>query len=211
MIRHHTPILAGLVLATSLLAGCSGGTVGGTPSTAAGSTSAAPGSSDEVPKIANPLPATVLAGNPCDALTSGDISRFLGDANPAQPGEDQIGPNCRWTNASRSGAGVDVSYQTKAGGGLSLAYKNVKPVAQRFDELDPVQGYPAVGYLIGGKVTTTTDAYSQSFCEVVVGIRDDLAYSISLSLGDSARGKKDPCDVGRNIADAVLTNLRTRS
>ncbi len=47
---------------------------------------------------------------------------------------------------------------------------------------------------------------------VVVGIADDLAYSVSLSVGDSAaRAGKDACDLGRGVADTVLTNLKAKA
>ncbi|MFJ1765908.1 DUF3558 family protein [Amycolatopsis sp. NPDC088138] len=117
-----------------------------------------------------------------------------------------LGPSCDWASTSGSAAGILVGYETKARQGLSLTYKNEKPKASRWvDDLEAVQGYPAVGYVDVG----TTDNRT---CVVVVGVADDLAYSVSLSLGDSAaQAGKDACTLGRGVADTVLTNLKARA
>jgi hypothetical protein len=85
-------------------------------------------------------------------------------------------------------------------------YQNVKPTAVRWEELQPVQGYPAIGYLPNGD-----DPTNKRDCQIVVGVADNLTYSVGLALGECVVGKKDPCDVGRNVADAVMTNLKARA
>jgi hypothetical protein len=47
---------------------------------------------------------------------------------------------------------------------------------------------------------------------VTVGISDELAYSVSLTLGDKAAAAgKDACRLGRGVADTVMTNLKARA
>jgi hypothetical protein len=47
---------------------------------------------------------------------------------------------------------------------------------------------------------------------IVVGISDELAYSISLTLSDGAVAQhKDACVLGPEAADAVMTNLKARA
>ena len=70
-----------------------------------------------------PLSSTVLDGSPCDtALTSDQVSTFLGDATPGKPSDSELGPICNWSSNSGSGAGIAVSYRTKSDQGISLAY-----------------------------------------------------------------------------------------
>jgi hypothetical protein len=204
--------LAGMAIAVITLAGCSGNTVAGNPTPNSGSTpsTSAPSSSsaEDAPSVQNPLPAKVLDGSPCDtALTTADVTKFIGNSTPAKPDEDPTGNICFWHNLAGDNASLGVTYQTKADGALRLAYKNVKPSAARWDVLQPIQGYPAVGYLAAGD-----DPANKSQCHVVVGISDHLAYSVDMTLSDTATQKGiDPCDAGRNVADQVLTNIKART
>lgn len=152
----------------------------------------------------NPLPAKVMDGSPCDsALTEQELTDYLGQPGAAKPKDSELGPMCDWASTSGSGAGILVAYETKTGQGLSLTYKVEKPKAGRWvDDLAPVQGYPAVGYVDVG-------ASGQRSCVIVVGVADDLAYSVSLVLGSDSG--KDACQLGRGVADTVLTNLKARA
>ncbi|WP_370969740.1 DUF3558 domain-containing protein [Amycolatopsis sp. cg9] len=159
------------------------------------------------PKVENPLAAKTLDGSPCDsALTADQVTGYLGQVNAPKATDDALGPMCDWASSSGSAAGILVIYETKNNEGISLAYKNEKPKAKRWvDDLEPIQGYPAVGYVDTG----TTDNRT---CVIVVGISDELAYSVSLSIGDSAvQAGKDACQLGRGVADTVLTNLKARA
>ncbi|MCR6489531.1 DUF3558 domain-containing protein [Amycolatopsis sp. OK19-0408] len=162
---------------------------------------------DGAPEVGNPLPATVLDGSPCDsALTAEQVTGYLGETRAPKPDDTVLGRTCDWNSSSGSSAGILVGYDTKTGEGLSLPYKNEKPKAKRWvDDLEPIQGYPAVGYVDTG----TTDNRT---CVIVVGISDELAYTVSLSIGDSAvQAGKDTCQLGRGVADTVLTNLKARA
>jgi len=159
--------------------------------------------------VQNPLPAKVLDGSPCDsALTTRQLESFLGEPKPAEPSTDALGTACSFRAASGSGAGFSIGYQTKSDQGISLPYQSVKPKAARWVELDPIDGYPAIGY--ANNVGAPKD--DKKFCVVVVGISDQLAYSVSLGLGDKAyRDGKDSCDLGRDVAAEVLKNLKARA
>ena len=135
-----------------------------------------------------PLPAKVLDGSPCDsALTVEQITTFLGGPEQPKPSTDQLGAACDWSNVD-AGATFTVGYQTKSDQRISLAYKSVKPSAKRWLDLDPVQGYPGIGYV----VTELVPGQNKN-CVVVVGISDELAYSVSLVIGDAgAKQAKTP-------------------
>ncbi|MEV6440708.1 DUF3558 domain-containing protein [Amycolatopsis sp. NPDC051716] len=207
MRRHVLLAATAVTLGTALLASCTGKTpTNGTAGPATTSSSAELPNSG-APKVGNPLPAAALAGSPCDsALTADQLTGYLGQPTAPKTSDTELGPTCDWASASGTAAGILVGYDTKSGQGLSLAYKNVKPKAKRWvDDLQPVQGYPAVGYVDAG----TTDNRA---CVIVVGVADDLAYSVSLSIGDSAvQAGKDACQLGRGVADTVLTNLKARA
>jgi hypothetical protein len=205
--RHHILMIATVVAAgATLLTSCTGKeALSGTPTPAPASAPELPNSG--APKVDNPLPAKVLDGNPCDsALTAEQVQGYLGRTDPPDSKDSELGPTCDWASDSGSSAGIFLAYETKTGQGISLTYKNVKPKAKRWvDDLDPVQGYPTVGYVAVG----TTDNRT---CVVVVGIADNLAYSVSLSIGDAAvQTGKDACQLGRGVADTVLTNLKARA
>jgi Protein of unknown function (DUF3558) len=210
--RQRSLIIIGLAFGEIMLAGCSGGAVTGNPTTPPASTtgtatSPAAASSDDAPAVQDPLPANVLDGNPCDtALTLADVTGFVGTPDPNKASQDPTGATCEWDNAAGNGASVTVVYQTKIDSGFRLAYKNVKPKAVRWTELQPVQGYPAVGYLADGSKGLETRE-----CQVVVGISDNLSYSVGLILSDQGQAKGiDPCTAGRDVADRVLTNIKAR-
>lgn len=198
-----TAVTAGMVL----LASCT------QERQATGTATPAPTSTGEelpnsgAPKVGQPLPAKVLDGDPCDsALTNEQLTGYLGQPGAPKSTDEALGPMCDWGSSSGSGAGILVIYETKNQQGLSLAYKNEKPKAKRWvDDLEPIQGYPAVGYVDTG----TTDNRT---CVIVVGVSDELAYTVSLSMGDSAvQAGKDACQLGRGVADTVLTNLKARA
>jgi hypothetical protein len=71
-----------------------------------------PGAAADLPnsgarKVDNPLPAKVLDGSPCDsALTSEQLTGFLGEPSAPKAKDEALGPSCTWTSASGSGAGI---------------------------------------------------------------------------------------------------------
>lgn len=209
--RHLLTTVSLVSVGALLLAACDGNRT--TPSTAPStpapsSTAGVPNSG--APAVRNPLPAKVLDGSPCDsALTTEQLERFIGEPKPGEPSTDALGTACGWRAASGSGAGFQVGYQTKSDQGISLPYQTVKPKGvDRWLELDPIDGYPAIGYSDNIGAPTKDDKLA---CVVVVGISDQLAYSVSSTLGDKAyREGKDSCDMGRDVAAEVLKNLKTR-
>ena len=214
MSRRFSAAVAVVCVGAGLLAACSGGTVGGTPSPATGSTSASSSavasssaSSGGVPKVPSPLSASALDGSPCDsALTTEQVTTFIGTPKTPERTDDfATGPRCTWFSAG-SGGQIGVFYETKIGGGMDVIYRNVKPKSGRW-EPTTVQGYPAVAGTDKGMDQSITGT-----CNVTVGIRDDLVFGVGLSLSDNARKRGvDSCQGAEDIANTVLTNLKGRS
>ena len=215
MSRRFSAVFALVCAGAGLLSACSGGTVGGTPAPATGSSALSSGSgaasssanADDVPKVTTPLPATVLDGSPCDsALTSAQVVSFIG--TPKTPERDDIatGPACTWFSLDGGSGQIGVYYNTKGPGGLAVTYHNVKPQSERWEPTS-LQGYPAVAGTGKGEDQNATGG-----CNVFVGIRDDLDFGVSLTLGDNARKRGvDSCEGAKDVANTVLTNLKGRS
>lgn len=153
------------------------------------------------PPVTDPLPASVLEGNPCGALTSANAKELLG-SDYEQPRKDStvLGPSCHWADLS-TGTSFTVYYGTGFNAGLSQTYANVKPTAVRWVEMKPIEGYPVVGYLSAGSRATNTD------CQVMVGISNKLAYGVGMTLSEGAAKDTDPCQAGRKVAVMVMDNL----
>jgi hypothetical protein len=208
MRRRTMSVLCGVVLLTSVTSACSHGSAP-LSSAPARTTSAAPTSAalphSGAPKVEHPLPASVLSGAPCaTALTSQQLTTILGMAPTGKPDSDAVGTTCNWTNSDK-GSLVTVSYETKDHTGLTGFYENTKPQAIVWKELPAIQGFPAVAHV------TTSGGDPSYFCQISVGIADDLAVDVSIILGDAKKGKVDPCQVTAVAADMVVTNLRQKA
>ena len=216
LVSRRLGVITVLVCAgTAVLAACSGGTVGGTPSPQTSSTPATSGGAASssagatgVPKVQTPLPASVLDGSPCDsALTTDQVAHFVGESKAPERNDNfAAGPACSWFSSGLAGGGISVFYGTKLDTGLGYDYQVNKPDADRW-EPTKLQGYPAVALTLKGNNQSATGT-----CNVSVGIRDDLAFSVSLTLGDNARKRGvDSCEGAKDVANTVLTNLKGRS
>jgi hypothetical protein len=202
-------VCAGIV-ASVALAGCSGSSV------TTGTAAPAPGGSESssaqtlpyagAPSVADPLPESVVAGDPCtDALTPAQVEDALGVKVPGTPGSTPgLGRKCDWSNVDTT-AVVSVFFITETRQGLSVLYANVKPQAKVWNVLPEVQGFPAVAYLSadGGDPKRT--------CGVSVGLADDVAVDVEVALSRAKIGTVDPCAVAPKAADAVVTTLRRKA
>ncbi|MEV6639716.1 DUF3558 family protein [Amycolatopsis sp. NPDC051371] len=173
---------------------------------------AEPASSSSVPfggapAVTNPLPQTVLDGDPgTEASTPDQVEAAIGVLVSGER-EDlpQVGPACAWTNHSTGGA-VGVSYDLNTHTGLSSVYANTQPKSVIWRPLPPVQGFPAVAHT-GARGQTPP----REFCQASIGLADTYAVNISLHLGDSKRGNVDPCgEPLQQICDLVITTLRAK-
>jgi hypothetical protein len=205
----------GLIAAvTGLASACTGApTPGNGSSPPAGSSSTSSPSTVEqlpyagAPKVNNPLPASVLSGNPCtDALTAAQIKTLLGSPVQSEPGNTPgVGPDCGWTNRSR-GSQIGVGYATLPHVGLSGDYQNTQPRSAVWKPLANIQGFPAAAH-----AGSPGQPPPKDFCAVSVGLADDLSVDVSVSLGSAVIGTIDPCDAAGQAADAVVTTLKAKA
>jgi hypothetical protein len=205
--------LAVVLAASGLAVACSGhsgpgGTSGSAAAAPPGRNASSPGLPFAgAPKVRDPLPSSVLAGDPCaDALTPDQVVAAVGVQVTGQR-EDlaQVGPACAWSNHDTGGA-VGVSYALTTHVGLSDVYANTQPKSALWKELPAVQGFPVVAHAgIKGS------AIPADFCQASVGLSDSISIDVSLTLGESKRDTADACGLVSQIVDMTVTTLRAKA
>ncbi|MCP2252932.1 Protein of unknown function (DUF3558) [Prauserella aidingensis] len=171
------------------------------PSSAAGSGQELPHSG--APAVTDPLPKSVLDGDPCtDALTEDQAKEILGDAVTSEDDDLRpLGPGCHWSNQETL-ASFGLNYDVRTGQGLSGAYANAQSRRQ-FTEIAPIGGFPAVQY---------HESDVDRACTTVVGLADEYAVVMSLAVGTKgAEEGDDPCEAGRLVMERVVGNLKAKA
>jgi hypothetical protein len=158
------------------------------------------------PSVVNPLPAFALSGDPCaDALTPAKAEEFLGAPLKTERNDSpELGAGCSWANQDR-GSQIGVTYDTKTGSGLSGVYQNTQPQSGVWKPLSDVQGFPAVAHA-GTKGTTPRD-----YCQVSIGLANDLSVDVTLNLGAAKVGTVEPCNGAADVANAVAASLKSKA
>lgn len=191
-------------LALFALAGCSS-TAPGQAVPAEHTDQPAPSSTSDqvpgpgVPKVQSPIDITKFKQNPCESLTSAQISDLLGDGarvnpDPRGPG----GPGCGWFSQAQ----IVVVFPNVDKLGLTSVYRAKGGAYPFFMPLAPVDGYPVVAY-------GTADLRGRlGECNVALGTSDRETLDVSITQSAAHKGEKDPCESAREVAEKVLGNLR---
>ncbi|MGW9309870.1 DUF3558 domain-containing protein [Saccharomonospora azurea] len=156
------------------------------------------------PAVADPLPESVLSGDPCDALTRQQVESALGSGTSEGQRRDleQVGPRCDWSNKESMG-GMSLGFVTAIREGLSVEYANVKPKKAVFRETRPVSSFPAVAY---------KDSESDRICTVVVGLADEYSISVTVTLSAEKEAEGvDSCVPAEQVAEMVVGNLKAKA
>lgn len=156
------------------------------------------------PAVASPLPASLIKGDPCKALTAEQVKTLFSGVEPdVGPARDTgAAMQCTWANLDRgSSVGIQLVYAWE--NGLDTVYSK-KAEAELFEELEPVQGYPVVAY-------GPTDDRQTGRCNLAVGIADDAAFEADVKVADAKAGEVDPCEDARKVADLAVTTMKGQS
>ncbi|KMS84077.1 DUF3558 domain-containing protein [Prauserella rugosa] len=156
------------------------------------------------PDVSNPLPKSVLSGDPCRILDEKQVQEALGEdaTQGRRADENSLGPACEWENASTLGSFM-VNYYTEGGEGLSASYANSKPQVEVFNETGPIEGYPAVSF---------KEKSSDPMCAVVVGIANEYAVGAVVTLSTDKAGQgADPCEPAEWVSEQVVRNLKAEA
>jgi hypothetical protein len=196
--------------AVFVVAGCSGGTDGeATPvpsSWAPAPTVSSAGNPtlphSGAPSVTDPLPESVLSGDPCEVLTRQQVENALGDGAPQGERRDlkAVGPRCDWSDPA-TGGGFTVGFSTTTRQGLSAFYANAKPRMAVFRDAGFIEDFPAVEY------KPEVDGID---CDVAVGLADEYAVSVQVTLSRGNEGK-DACEPAKRLARVVVGNLKEKA
>ncbi len=180
----------GLAFAT-LLGVASCGEVAGTP--VASMRSPNVDNSYGAPRVQNPIDPGRFLKAPCAVLTEAQ-STGLGWEKEGTPHElDSDAPSCDWD--SPSFANFDFGWLTSNGGGLADTYRAFRNDTGYFDPVT-IAGYPGVFHF-------SDDLRKEGFCNLVVGIRDELTFRVgSLGAGPTA------CDTLKEMARLAITTMK---
>ncbi|MGH3515936.1 MAG: DUF3558 domain-containing protein, partial [Haloechinothrix sp.] len=173
--------------AVSFLAGCSSETGG-----ELGSSGEPPADSglphSGAPKVENPIDTAAFEADPCSAITEQQLAEERVNIDEVKPEPDnQVGPSCTWYSTFEWGQ-FSGAVLTANSDGLSTQYAQYQAGEWAYFEELSVAGYPAV-------VNSLTDNRKNGDCTLNVGVRDDLTYILTLSLGTENPYRTKPCEL----------------
>jgi hypothetical protein len=193
--------LASVVVAGSMIvaAGCGGGKYA-----APAPPSPAPASSP-IPPVKNPRDVAAMARRPCALLTSQQATRFGFDLPPQELDGLFSTLDCRWSKTTREQELVRsliISMFTN-NPTLEVAYSRDHR-SLPFFELTQIAGYPAI--------ITRTNA-DIAVCDIDVKAAERQSVTVIYQSEEQAlkNNPQQSCEVGKQIAAAVLMNLPPKS
>lgn len=160
------------------------------------------------PKVETPIADTSQWENdPCSAISADQLTS-LGLTVPSPERHDipNIGPGCMWEFDSESASLFSAGFATQGSGkGMSSLYAHkAAGTAAYFEELQPIEGHPAA--LEGPK-----DDRAIGVCDLGVGLRDDLLYTVVVTADPSTPQGKDPCDFAAKVAALAVQTMKGSS
>ena len=197
-------MLASLVAAGSVLvaAGCGGSGAGSAPAPA--QPSPAPAASP-IPPVKNPRDVAAMARRPCELLTAQQATRFGFDLPPQESGGLFGTLDCQWRKTSREQQLVRSVDLTMFTNNPTLEFEYSKDHhGLPFFELTEVAGYPAI-------VTRTNADIAR--CDIDVKAAERQSFTVIYESEEQAlkNNPQQSCEVGKQIAAAVLMNLPPKS
>lgn len=206
--RERTSLLAGILVVSSLLAGCTTTAIGNpapgdeTTDSAGSEPATTPPTTSGTnrygaPDVPAPLEYSRFLTDPCAVLSDDQLADFA-VANPGMPSTtgsivENVGPSCTWPNGSDAlGVGIVVGNPN----GLADLYRTRDQEAY-FEEV-AVNGYPGVFH-------SGVDLRDRGNCNLAVGITNSVTI---LSLVQSRMDAQKACARAKDVAAAVLDTLK---
>ena len=151
-----------------------------------------------IPTVKNPRDVTAMARRPCELLTSQQAVGFGLDHPPKQL-DGLFGTlRCKWASTTRDRRTfrtVDVDMFTD-NPTLEVAYNQDRGLP--FFELTEINGYPAI--------VSRTNA-DLPICDIDVKPAERQSVSVTYESQDFKNNPQQSCEVGKQVAAAVLMNL----
>jgi hypothetical protein len=151
-----------------------------------------------IPPVKNPRDVTALARRPCELLTSQQAAGFGLDLPPQQYDAALGDLGCKWTTTTRERqtsrtVRIDTFTNNPT---LEVAYDKRRGLP--FFELAEIAGYPAL--------VSRTNA-DLPICDIDVKPAERQSVSVTYESKEFKDNPQESCEVGKQVAAAVLMNL----
>lgn len=198
------PTLVLLATAALLTSACSDSDKGTPPPQPVSSTAGAEASLPKAgaPNVAQPLDTASAEADPCSLVTNDQIQSLAGGAvERARVDDLSTGKVCAWVLANRLGV-ISAGMNTGERDGLSHLYAlNAQGSGlTTFKPSKPVDGYPTVVFANGGERSYV--------CNLAVGVRNDLMYTIIATPDTGSPHRDDPCGMATKLAGFAIQHLK---
>lgn len=160
------------------------------------------------PKVENPIADTSSwEADPCSVISADQLAGIgLKAPTPQRDDAPDLGPGCLWEFDADSASVFSGSLGTAgARQGISNLYQHKEQgTVEVFEELQPIEGHPAV-------ISMPTDDRSEGACDVSVGLRDDLVYTVVMTAEPSTAQGKEPCEWAEKLATLAVQTMKGAS
>ncbi|MBN9746200.1 DUF3558 domain-containing protein [Amycolatopsis sp. A1MSW2902] len=194
--------VAALITAGALASATAcGGSTGGTAAPAMSSDSVPASSQNMAPKVTQPIAKTsATETDPCSAVSVATVEGTASKVKETRTERSSLGNTCVWV-FNNSGGNVSAGVVTANKQGVNALYiQNSRGGLTTFKPQPPILGYPAVVYANGGE--------TEGSCNLAVGIRDDVTYTVIAQLRHDSPVYSDSCGMATKIASAAITHLK---
>ncbi|SNR48676.1 Protein of unknown function [Haloechinothrix alba] len=154
------------------------------------------------PAVQDPIEDTSAFENDvCSVLTEAQVDRLDVEIQQSEEDGQDFGPACRWRTETRDES-FTTALLTVDGEGLSTSYADEQADrVELFEELDLIAGHPVVA-------VDLNDDREDGYCNVEVGLRDDLSFYLALSADvDSSPYHDDSCGAAYEIAGMAVETI----
>ncbi|MDQ3760770.1 MAG: DUF3558 domain-containing protein [Actinomycetota bacterium] len=155
-----------------------------------------------IPPVENPRDVAPLARRPCELLTSQQAAAFGLDLPPKQYDAALGDVACKWTSTTRDRRTFRTVYISTFINNSTLEVVYHREHGHPFFELTEIAGYPAV---------VTRSNPDLPHCNVDVKPAERQSVSVSYDSETFNNNPQQACEVGKQVAAAVLMNLPPKS
>ncbi len=137
-------------------------------------------------------------------LTAGQLSQLGITTQPKPDLASKLGPSCEWNAFDEIGITIHATLLT-IGSSLAKVYQqHAQGQWPFFEPVADVSGYPGV-------LLDSLDAQPKGKCQLIVGLRDDLAYSVQVSIDTDSKEYGNPCPVLRKATEMAVSTMKAGS
>ncbi|WP_084144912.1 DUF3558 domain-containing protein [Amycolatopsis jejuensis] len=156
---------------------------------------------NSAPRVADPIMNTKpYESDPCSTVPTSTVESLGGKVTRTDVDTDSTGTSCAWIFSGNAG-NINAGLVTGNKEGLSALYTGHRTgTLTKFQPYENVEGYPAVVYARGGE--------GQGTCNLAVGVRDNLTYTVVALLRTESPALSDPCGLAAKIAAAAVGTMK---